>query len=86
MTRRGIQTIDDMAQVIAYESGSVLTGMTFTLKEDGWLCTLKVRNQRGKSMVTFVHAHDIESILDIIDSALHTTSIKLKWREDQWAK
>lgn len=84
MKRKSIRTIDDVAQVIAYESGAVLTGMTFTLKDDGWLCTIKVRAVNGKALVTFIHAHDIEGILDIVDAALHTTSITLKWRGDRY--
>lgn len=84
MHRKGIRTIDDIEQTIAYESGSQLEGINFAKRPDGWLCILKVRTQQGKHMVSFIHAHDIESCLDIIDAALHTTAVNLKWRPDKW--
>lgn len=83
---REMTFFSDIEKHIAYQSTYVMTGINFTKKDDGWLCILKVRSKREGDLVTFIHAHSPEECLQVIWSALTTSSFTLKWKQDKYKK
>ncbi len=80
----GLKFIIDPVKETAWETGCVLTGYTFSLKEDCWLLTIKVKDTKGSHRVAFIQAPTIAACYEVWYSAMTTTSITLKWREDKY--
>lgn len=81
---RGIRDISDVLKQTAFLTGYLMTGLNFSMRDDGWLLVVKVRSKKGGHLVTFIHAHSPEDCLDYLWEAMHRNDVKLKWREDKW--
>lgn len=77
-------TIADLEKTIAYQTGVVLEGITFTRKNTHWVMTIKVRGKKGEPLVAFVDAHTIADLLQFLDAAIHTKAVHLKWYPDRF--
>lgn len=82
--KSGLKFIIDPEKETVWATGWMLTGYTFTKKDDGWLLTIKVCSQSGVNKVAFITAPEIASCYELWYSAMTTTSIKLKWRDDRY--
>ena len=81
---KSFRDIAELSEVIAYQTGCVLTTISFVSVEDGWRIMLKVKDTKGSPMVSFVFAPTIEDGINLIHAAVHTTSVSLKWKEDKY--
>lgn len=82
----GLKFIIDPEKETVWSTGWMLTGYTFTKKDDGWLLTIKVRSRSAVSKVAFIHAPQIASCYELWYAAMTTTSVKLKWYDDKYDK
>ena len=78
--------ISGIEQEMIWQTGVQLQGMTFSKKDEGWLLTVKVKDRQGKRKVSFVFAHTPEDCLDTVWTAMCSTAVTLKWREDKWGR
>lgn len=81
---KGIRSIEEIEEHVAYHSGYALSGVNFSKRDDGWLCIVKVRSKKEGDLVTFIHAHSPGACLELLSDALTTTSFNLRWRKDKW--
>jgi len=73
-------------QIVAYETGSILTGYNIKQVDDGWLMMIRVKTARGKFMVTFIGAPTIDTCWELFYTAVTKTSYTLKWKQDKYSQ
>lgn len=81
-----IHIIDQLSEDIGFYTNTCLLAVNCTKVEEGWRVMLRVRSTTGKVLVSFTTAPDPTSCFELIDAAIHTTSITLKWKADKYFK
>jgi len=67
-----------------WQTGWLLSGYTFTKRDDGWLLTLKCTSRKGVRKVAFIHANTVLDCYQLWYSAMVSNSFTLKWRDDKY--
>ena len=79
-----LDTILALEHEIAYYTQCQLKAISFTKQDDGWRIMIKVLDRKDRKMVSFTWAPTIEDGLFLVQQALTTTSVSLKWKPDQY--
>jgi len=81
-----IHIIDQLSEDIGYMTNTCLLAVNCTKVEEGWRVMLRVRSRNGAVKVSFTSAPTPADCFELIDKAIHTTSITLKWKDDKYFK
>lgn len=81
-----LETIQQLSETIAYQTGSTLTGIAFHKRQTEWRLMLKVDTPKGKHKVCFLYAPTVEDLLFLAAAAINSTTITLDWRDDKYWK
>lgn len=81
-----IHIIDQLSEDIGYMTNTCLLAVNCTKVEEGWRVMLRVRARSGKVMVSFTYGPTPTDCFELINAAIHTTALKLKWKDDKYDK
>jgi hypothetical protein len=74
----------DLDKEIAFSTGHELRGINFRRKPNGWTTIIKIRMATGACKVSYLDTANIADALDLIYTAIHSSSFSLKWYDDHF--
>jgi len=69
---------------MAWTTGAVLESVNLVKKPDHWLMIIKARKPNKPTHVAFIAAPTPSDCYELLYTAAHTKSIKLKWTESKY--